>query len=345
MDSLSSNIQPLGLVPFRLLASHLDRHSPLCTRAGKQPDMTLCCIHDGEKRIYTFDLDEVIVGRTSGKDDPHVRLDYDLSVSRHHARFFTMGQKVFVEDLDSRSGVFVNHARIKAAWEVKHGDMVRVGDTKICLEFPTDSIISEAGKLAEMQASIPSARMLNGNEPKFSEPKSDKVQIHEQVDARHRSLFFAKVMGDEFAVRLKRLYDLPVRFAETEDRDELCSMVLNQAIGLVPGAERGALLSYENKSGKLRLRSCVPDDQAPLSRRLVKKAAAEGCGLIWSHGVQDGSVQSGIYAPIIWKDAVIGMVCVDSPGQEEAFDEIDMRIVVAVAHYASAAFALRGWMG
>ena len=76
----------------------------------------------------------------------------------------------------------------------------------------------------------------------------------------------------------------------------------------------------------------------------MKKAAAEGSGLIWSHPVAEGSVQSGIYAPIIWRGTVIGMICVDSPGQEECFDEVDMRMLVGVAHYAAASLALRRWM-
>lgn len=305
--------------------------------------MNLSCIHEGQRRIYTFDLDEVTVGRTTGKDDPHLRLDFDLKVSRLHARFYREDGRLYVEDLASLSGVFVNHARIQAPFELKKGDVVRIGNTRICLETPSDSVYAEAGKPAEVFASVPPTRPAKTQEGDLGETVSDRVRIHEQADAWHRALFFARVMGEEFSSRLKRLYDLPVEFAEIEARQELFEKILRRAIEITPGAERGALLSFETASGKLRLQCSHPGDHPPVSRRLVKKAAGEGAGLIWSH--RDGqTLRAGIYAPIIWRKKVIGMLCVDSPGLDEVFDEVDLRMLVAVAHYAAAALALRHWL-
>jgi len=305
--------------------------------------MNLSCIHEGQRRIYTFDLDEVTVGRTTGKDDPHLRLDFDLKVSRLHARFYKEDGRTYVEDLASLSGVYVNHARIEAPFELKEGDVVRIGNTRICLETPTDSVYVETGKPAEVFASIPPASMTATSTEKVSEASAEKVKIHEQADAWHRSLFFARVMGDEFSARLKRLYDLPVEFAEIDEKQQLFETILERTIGVIPGAERGALLSFEAASGKLRVQCSLPHEHPPVSRRLVKKAAAEGTGLIWSH--QEGeTLQSGIYAPIIWQKKVIGMLCVDSPKLEEVFDETDLRMMVAVAHYAAASLALRDWL-
>jgi len=306
--------------------------------------MTICCIHQGQRRTYTFEKDEVIIGRTAGRDDPELRLDYDLRVSRHHARLFRRDGKVFVEDLDSRSGVFVNHAHIESPWALKPGDLIRIGDTLLCLEAPTYSMSQETGaKNARMQASVPPARLFENTEPTYAESHSGEVEIHGQVDAWHRKLFFAPVVGKQFVDRLQVLYDLPVEFASIEDRNELFETILARAIELIPGCERGALLSFEADSGKLALRCCIPADQPPLSRRLVKKTAADGGGIIWSHKVDD-CLQSGLYAPIIWGERVIGVVCVDSPKVDEEFDEVDLKILLALARYAAAALALRGWM-
>ncbi len=306
--------------------------------------MTICCIHQGQRRKYTFEKDEVIIGRTSGQDDPDLRLDYDLRVSRHHAKLCRREGKIFVEDMDSRSGVFVNHAHIDSAWELKPGDLIRIGDTLLCLESPTHSMNEETGaKNAHMQASVPPARLFENAEPEFAETHSGEVEIHGQVDAWHRKLFFAPVVGREFMGRLDRLYDLPVEFASIEDRDQLYETVLARGIELMPGCERGALLSFEAKSGKLALRCCIPANQPPLSRRLVKKTAADGAGIIWSHRV-DGCLQSGLYAPIIWDERVIGVICVDSPEVEEEFDEVDLKMLQALAQYSAAALSLRGWM-
>ncbi len=50
------------------------------------------------------------------------------NVSRDHARFTAAGTSVFVEDLGSRNGTFVNGARVRGQRRVRGGDVVRIGD-------------------------------------------------------------------------------------------------------------------------------------------------------------------------------------------------------------------------
>lgn len=63
------------------------------------------------------------VGRMS---DCWLTLDDELT-SRYHARFEVVGEEVFVEDLDSRNGTFLNGEKVAGRTKLRDGDRVRIG--------------------------------------------------------------------------------------------------------------------------------------------------------------------------------------------------------------------------
>ena len=80
-----------------------------------------------EAKGLTFDLaDETTVGRGTNCGIP---LSDDTTVSQLHARFFRQNNKLFVEDLGSTNGTFVNRRQAKRAVPVKRGDRVQIGQT------------------------------------------------------------------------------------------------------------------------------------------------------------------------------------------------------------------------
>ena len=70
--------------------------------------------------------DEITVGRGGGCG---IVLTDDQFVSTVHARVFRRGDDVFVEDLGSRNGTFVNGERVTTATQVRRGDRVQFGQT------------------------------------------------------------------------------------------------------------------------------------------------------------------------------------------------------------------------
>lgn len=69
----------------------------------------------------------VIVGRSAGADIV-IGANY---VSARHARFTTMGQNLFVEDLGSTNGTSVNGQPITDPVALRSNDIVAVGDVSI----------------------------------------------------------------------------------------------------------------------------------------------------------------------------------------------------------------------
>jgi len=88
-------------------------------------------------RQIPLDSDYLVVGREHTCD---VRFD-DLSVSRIHAALQRRGNTVYVEDLGSSAGTFVNGVAATAARELRAGDVLTFGAVAARLE--TDGAAAE----------------------------------------------------------------------------------------------------------------------------------------------------------------------------------------------------------
>jgi hypothetical protein len=71
---------------------------------------------------------EVTIGRAGGCGIP---LHGDTFVSQVHARVFERDGDLFVEDLGSTNGTFLNGEQIREATGLRRGDRIRVGRTEI----------------------------------------------------------------------------------------------------------------------------------------------------------------------------------------------------------------------
>jgi hypothetical protein len=73
----------------------------------------------------------VTVGR-GGQND--LVLNGDEFASARHARIEARGDGVWVQDLDSTNGTYVNGGRVAGTQRVKAGDILRVGETDLIVE-------------------------------------------------------------------------------------------------------------------------------------------------------------------------------------------------------------------
>ena len=80
---------------------------------------------------FPVDSAPVTIGR-GGQND--LVLDGDEFASARHARIEARGDGVWVQDLDSTNGTFINGARVAGAQRLGPGDTLRVGETDLRLE-------------------------------------------------------------------------------------------------------------------------------------------------------------------------------------------------------------------
>jgi hypothetical protein len=80
---------------------------------------------------YELDSSQLTVGRGRQND---IALGADEFASASHARFEPRQDGVWVQDLGSTNGTFLNGTRIERPRRLTHGDVVRIGETDLRFE-------------------------------------------------------------------------------------------------------------------------------------------------------------------------------------------------------------------
>jgi len=93
------------------------------TRKGVRLQILEPASHQGE--LYPLG-EEITVGRGGGCG---IVLPDDHFVSTVHARVFRRGDEVYVEDLGSRNGTYVNGSPVASPIRLRRGDRVQFGET------------------------------------------------------------------------------------------------------------------------------------------------------------------------------------------------------------------------
>ena len=95
-------------------------------RAGVSPQLTVVAAM-GHQPGTTFDIGE---GATMGRSDgAAIRVD-DPFASSAHARIFPRGEYMYLEDMGSTNGTYLNGRQVKATERLKMADVIRIGDSE-----------------------------------------------------------------------------------------------------------------------------------------------------------------------------------------------------------------------
>ena len=96
------------------------------TGTRKQGPLALRIIAPAELKGRSYPLgDEITVGRAAGCQ---VTID-DTYASQVHARIFMRDDQLYVEDLGSTNGTYLNRRKVSAPMVVSHGDQIQIGST------------------------------------------------------------------------------------------------------------------------------------------------------------------------------------------------------------------------
>jgi pSer/pThr/pTyr-binding forkhead associated (FHA) protein len=78
---------------------------------------------------------EVTAATTVGRDvGSAIRLERDEFASARHARIEPRADGIWIDDLGSTNGTFVNGARVKGQRALRSGDVIRIGETELQLQ-------------------------------------------------------------------------------------------------------------------------------------------------------------------------------------------------------------------
>jgi hypothetical protein len=96
-------------------------------RESRRRQLYLKVVQPDAQAGRTYDLDdELTIGRSPGCG---VAMPEDIYTSTLHARLFRRNDQLWVEDLGSTNGTFVNSEQIKQAVRLGKGDLLQIGAT------------------------------------------------------------------------------------------------------------------------------------------------------------------------------------------------------------------------
>jgi hypothetical protein len=102
---------------------------PVARELGRLVVVDSSALPEGD--VYGIDSTALTVGRSSDNDLP---LDGDEFASAHHARFQPRRDGVYIEDVGSTNGTYVNGILLERDRRLVPGDVVRIGETDLRFE-------------------------------------------------------------------------------------------------------------------------------------------------------------------------------------------------------------------
>jgi pSer/pThr/pTyr-binding forkhead associated (FHA) protein len=102
---------------------------PVARELGRLVVVDSSALEEGE--VYGIDSTALTIGRSGDNDLP---LNGDEFASAHHARFLPRKDGVYIEDIGSTNGTFVNGIRLTSDRRLVPGDVVRIGETDLRFE-------------------------------------------------------------------------------------------------------------------------------------------------------------------------------------------------------------------
>lgn len=112
-------------------------------------------LKSGPNAGLTYPLEGDLI--SIGRDASNMLVVNDPEVSRRHARIYRQGGQYFIEDLGSTNGTAVNGARLEAAYALRGGELITLGEnTHLLFEVveldPDATIAAVRSSLMEEEA-------------------------------------------------------------------------------------------------------------------------------------------------------------------------------------------------
>ena len=278
-----------------------------------------------------FFLPEVptVLGRSP---EAHLQIA-DPWISSMHAMFEKRGEDVWVVDLESRNGTFLDDARIQES-RIPPGALLRFGKTEVRYEHRDDAarperFLAEGGTvvryLDDLQADMERARV--------GQPQRDTIKSEPGPPTLARR-------------QLAVLEEIGRALVDADDLDACLVRILVAVVRAVRSERASLLLSDER--GDMVPRALEPAGSPPAISSTVLAAAAQSrAGILTldaqiddrfaaSQSIVTHGIRSAMCVPIWAAHRILGMLLFDR-GPSEPFSPEDLELAAVVGHQAALA--------
>jgi len=276
---------------------------------------------------------------------------HDSEISRHHAELKQREQSLFITDLGSSNGTFVNGQQ-STEHRLANGDHIQVGGTLML--FTDSSGVEDA--LAESVAIVPSLSHVDQSHIVRAMPQAAGSQIMGDFSEEGSSPWLSRARSN-----LQVMYRTALAVSHTLDIDELLRRIMQFIFEWVE-SDRGCIMMFDPESHELmpkvrRDRKGVEsEDQIRISKTILDYVTDKNEGVLTSDARQDErwdsapsilqmGVREAICVPMRGRYDVVGVIYIDtttSPervlrGAGNKFNEEHLKLMIAIAHQAALA--------
>jgi serine phosphatase RsbU (regulator of sigma subunit)/pSer/pThr/pTyr-binding forkhead associated (FHA) protein len=280
----------------------------------------------------------------------------DPFASRLHAEVRQRDDGIWVSDLGSANGTYLNGQRLTSPARLRNGDRVRIGETEIEFSDRADTAPARAQTsilYAEPHVVTPSPEATITAESRHSASNllsaldsTQKTQVGTAISS------LALEQRDVLALisRVSLTLLSPLSLSETLHH------VLDSIFEALP-ADRGYVMLLEApgpqaepqlvcKAMKSRSQSRESESEIKLSRSITDQVIRQGTSVLTSDALHDprfqerksimlGGIRSVMAVPLAVEGRVSGMIYVDSPFGTSRFTEQDLQLLTLIAGVAA----------
>ena len=289
---------------------------------------------DGKRRTLPLTDAPLTLGRA-----PQCELSYpdDAGLSRQHLTITQNNGRYFLTDLGSKNGTVHNGKRVTAPTPLSLGDRMMAGHLILSLLNPGSTSNPRTSPSLQSSAGVSSATVI------FTEAKEDEPA------ASTVTADFSRIIQGKEQVSPTTKYDAVSALIRAGNElsgsrplNELFPFILQLAMDTV-GAQRGVLFTLEGNELQLqatqgegfRISSSVRDRVLNNKESLLVRDTAAEADLRESHSLIASNITTLMAVPLQTRDAMVGLLYVDSPTRLREFTKDDLNLLTVMANVAA----------
>lgn len=283
---------------------------------------------------------------TIGRDVYNSLSLQDAEVSRSHAIIFDQGDKIFVKDLNSRNGVYVNGDKVKET-ELRDGDEVILGSTILFFNPPprmeVEQCLSRRGQ-----------HLFKRRDPDDPSSKPEPITVfsREQMDEVVNDLLHNPDNTSFFTLKnAMGLLQAQLDMGRARHTADLFRVTLDRVMDVLEGS-RGVIMESDPHKEKLKVRSIrsrqtETSAEVEIAQQVLRVVLrAERC--VFCPNVQKDNrfskiaeksrkpVHSFVACPIATGKNYYGFIYLENEDDSHEYDYVDLRSLYFLAsHLAS----------
>jgi hypothetical protein len=298
------------------------RGESICGKNGEEEQsMSTLKIIGGPLKGKTFNLDgeTFFIGRSS-KNDIQVK---DATISRKQVKLYRIGEKLFLEDLKSTNGSWLNDSLVLPGegFEVGEGDLITLGNTVM--------LITDAPPSPTLQS--------RDAPPPAPKPRAGKERTKKPERERREKL----------SRNLELIYSVSKLARSRFDLKGMLENVLESLLKSLPRIDRATLILLEKEREEIReiisrSREDIEDTTRRYSHTVVDRVIREGKAVRMSNtdfeappdlsaSVSTLKIGSLLCVPLVSNEKTRGVLYVDSLSGPYGFRKDDLLLLNAMS--------------